>query len=160
MRRSAAGGARLKQPTGVRPAPVFIIVAAIVLIAFIIIAGWLVRSGTALSGPESAAADNGMTDDGFDSIFANAEARAIAQAADHSQLPSVLEDVEGITVDLIPLNEYSRPGVPLEGVNAIVIHYTANPGSTAQQNRNYFASLADRMRQAPLPTQRCSRSSG
>ena len=143
MRRSAAGGARLKQPTGVRPAPAFIIVAAIVLIAFIIIAGWLVRSGTALSGLESAAADSGMTDDGFDSIFANAEARAIAQAADHSQLPSVLEDVEGITVDLIPLNEYSRPGVPLEGVNAIVIHYTANPGSTAQQNRNYFASLAD-----------------
>ena len=125
MRRSAAGGARLKQPTGVRPAPAFIIVAAIVLIAFIIIAGWLVRSGTALSGPESAAADSGMTDDGFDSIFADAEARAIAQAADHSQLPSVLEDVEGITVDLIPLNEYSRPG------------------STAQQNRNYFASLAD-----------------
>ena len=41
------------------------------------------------------------------------------------------------------IRDSSRPGVPLEGVNAIVIHYTANPGSTAQQNRNYFASLAD-----------------
>ena len=143
MRRSAAGGARLKQTKGARPAPVVLITAAGLLIAFIVIAGWLMRSGATLSDPGSGAGNNEMTDDGFDRIFADAEARAIAQAADHPQLPGVLEDVEGITVDLIPLNEYSRPGVPLEDVNAIVIHYTGNPGSTAQQNRNYFASLAD-----------------
>ena len=46
-------------------------------------------------------------------------------------------------MDLIPLNEYSRPGVPLEEVRAIVIHYVGNPGTTAQQNRDYFASLAE-----------------
>ena len=28
-------------------------------------------------------------------------------------------------------------------VNSIVIHYTANPGSTALQNRNYFEGLKD-----------------
>lgn len=73
---------------------------------------------------------------------AQAQAAAAAQAASY-EVPTVLEDVEGVTVDLIPLNEYSRPGVPLESVNAIVIHYVGNPGTTAQQNRDYFASLAE-----------------
>ena len=44
-------------------------------------------------------------------------------------------------VDLLDVNEYSRPGIPLEEINGIVIHYTANPGSTAQENRDYFNGL-------------------
>lgn len=48
-----------------------------------------------------------------------------------------------VTQALIPVNPYSRPGEKLEAVNAIVIHYTANPGTTAEQNRSYFAGLAD-----------------
>ena len=32
----------------------------------------------------------------------------------------------------------SRPGTSLQAVNDIVIHYVGNPGSTAQQNRDYF----------------------
>ncbi len=47
-----------------------------------------------------------------------------------------------VTVDLLPVNEYSRPGTPLEEVNGVVVHYVGNPGTTAQQNRSYFASLA------------------
>ena len=39
-------------------------------------------------------------------------------------------------------NEYSRPGTALEEVNGVVVHYVANPGSTAAQNRNYFNNLA------------------
>ena len=46
-------------------------------------------------------------------------------------------------VELLDINEYSRPGIPLEQINGIVIHYTANPGSTAQNNRDYFNSLKD-----------------
>lgn len=46
-------------------------------------------------------------------------------------------------VDLLEINEYSRPGTPLEQVNGIVIHYTANPGTTAAQNRSYFDGLKD-----------------
>ena len=45
--------------------------------------------------------------------------------------------------DLLPVNEYSRPGTYVDDVKGIVIHYTANPGSTAKQNRDYFAGLAD-----------------
>ncbi|MCM1106258.1 MAG: N-acetylmuramoyl-L-alanine amidase [Blautia sp.] len=47
-----------------------------------------------------------------------------------------------IDVELLPINDYSRPGTPIEKVTGIVIHYTANPGTTAMQNRDYFAGLA------------------
>lgn len=48
-----------------------------------------------------------------------------------------------VIVDVIRKNEYSRPGDALEQVNGVVIHYTANPGSSAEANRNYFDGLAD-----------------
>ena len=47
-----------------------------------------------------------------------------------------------ITQDLLPVNGYSRPGTPLTQVNGVVVHYTGNPGTTAEQNRNYFSNLA------------------
>ncbi len=47
------------------------------------------------------------------------------------------------TQQFLTVNEYSRPGTPLEEVNGIVIHYTGNPGTTAQQNRSYFEGLAE-----------------
>lgn len=46
-------------------------------------------------------------------------------------------------VDLLDENEYSRPGIPLKKINGIVVHYTANPGSTAKNNRDYFQGLKD-----------------
>ncbi len=48
-----------------------------------------------------------------------------------------------IDVQLLDINEYSRPGIESEKIKGIVIHYTANPGSTAQNNRDYFQSLKD-----------------
>lgn len=52
-------------------------------------------------------------------------------------LPDYVEE------DLLPVNQWSRPGTPLEEINGVVLHYVGNPGTTAQANRNYFASLAD-----------------
>ena len=47
-----------------------------------------------------------------------------------------------ITEDFLSINEYSRPGLALSSnPQYIVIHYTANPGSTAKQNRDYFENL-------------------
>lgn len=40
-------------------------------------------------------------------------------------------------------NEYSRPGDPLESVTNIFVHYTANPGTSAAQNRSYFEQQKD-----------------
>ena len=48
-----------------------------------------------------------------------------------------------LDVELLTINEYSRPALALEQVNGIVIHYTANPGTTAIQNRSYFENLAE-----------------
>ena len=47
-----------------------------------------------------------------------------------------------IDVELLTPNPYSRPQLPIEQVNYIAIHYTANPGSTAMSNRDYFENLA------------------
>ena len=40
----------------------------------------------------------------------------------------------------IKVDGCSRRGVYLESVQDIVIHYVGNPGSTAQQNRDYYAN--------------------
>ena len=48
-----------------------------------------------------------------------------------------------LDVELLDVNEYSRPGTTLKQVNGIVIHYTANPGSSAMANRDYFEGLKD-----------------
>lgn len=56
--------------------------------------------------------------------------------------PASIVTPDWIDVQLLDPNPYSRPGTPLEKINGIVVHYTANPGTTAQQNRNYFNNLA------------------
>ena len=48
-----------------------------------------------------------------------------------------------IDVELLTVNPYSRPGIETDKINGIVVHYTANPGSTAMDNRNYFEGLKD-----------------
>lgn len=48
-----------------------------------------------------------------------------------------------ITADFLEINEFSRPGTALNEINSIFVHYTANPGTSAAQNRSYFANLAE-----------------
>lgn len=57
---------------------------------------------------------------------------------DSEIMDTIRPDIE---VDLLTPNEYSRPQTPLEEVTGVVIHYTANPGSSAKANRNYFENL-------------------
>lgn len=60
------------------------------------------------------------------------------------QLPNWAEEFKGtIEENLLPVNPYSRPGTKLEEVNAIVIHYVGNPGTTAAQNRSYFENIIE-----------------
>lgn len=47
-----------------------------------------------------------------------------------------------IKEDYLEINEYSRPGTELKKVKSIFVHYTANAGTTAEQNRSYFENLA------------------
>ena len=53
---------------------------------------------------------------------------------------SETEIPEWIDVQLLSPEGTSRRGEKLENINSIVIHYVGNPGSTAQNNRNYFAA--------------------
>lgn len=46
-----------------------------------------------------------------------------------------------IDVQLLDVNPYSRPGERTDAIRGVVIHYTANPGSSAQENRDYFNGL-------------------
>ena len=45
--------------------------------------------------------------------------------------------------DYIVENPYSRSGIVLNDVRGLVVHYVSNPGSTAEENRNYFENLKD-----------------
>lgn len=66
------------------------------------------------------------------SVMQREEERLISK--NHSKKPEILEDF------LTP-NEYSRPGERLTEVTEIFVHYTANAGTSAAQNRSYFENL-------------------
>lgn len=46
---------------------------------------------------------------------------------------------------LLTPNKYSRPGIKLQEVTKIAVHYVGNPGTTAINNRNYFEGLKDQI---------------
>ncbi|MHC1750790.1 MAG: N-acetylmuramoyl-L-alanine amidase family protein [Cellulosilyticaceae bacterium] len=48
-----------------------------------------------------------------------------------------------IVDNLLCHNNYSRPGVPLKKVKGIVVHYVANPNTSAVANRNFFNNRRD-----------------
>lgn len=48
-----------------------------------------------------------------------------------------------IQEDFLSISEYNRPGTKLASVKNIFVHYTANPETTAAQNRSYFEGLGE-----------------
>ena len=46
-----------------------------------------------------------------------------------------------IQTKLLNPNKFSRPQIELKTVKGVVVHYTANPGTDAMDNRNYFNNL-------------------
>ena len=55
-------------------------------------------------------------------------------------IDSVRPDID---VELLTPNEYSRPGIATDKITGIGVHYTANPGAGARNNRDYFEGLKD-----------------
>ncbi|ATI77414.1 MULTISPECIES: peptidoglycan recognition protein family protein [Bacillus] len=43
-----------------------------------------------------------------------------------------------VVKNYVKVNQYTRPGLKLAGVKGIVMHYTATPGASALNERNYF----------------------
>ena len=69
-------------------------------------------------------------------VVKRAEEQAVSKVIEenHSQKPSMTEE-------FLTENPYSRPGERLEGVRNVFVHYTANKGTSAAQNRSYFENL-------------------
>lgn len=61
------------------------------------------------------------------------------------RLDYALYDIDSPPVQemLLTQNVNSRPGIEIGNINGVVIHYTANPGTDAEANRNYFESRKD-----------------
>ncbi|MDC0752374.1 N-acetylmuramoyl-L-alanine amidase [Enterococcus innesii] len=55
-----------------------------------------------------------------------------------------------IKYEYININEYSRPGIRNNGIDGIVMHYTANNGGTARNHKNYFNNLKGNYASAQL----------
>lgn len=66
-------------------------------------------------------------------------------AGEYEELPDdkITAAKPEIDVQLLDVNPYSRPETKSDKITGIVIHYTANPGATAKQNRDYFNGLQE-----------------
>lgn len=105
------------------------VLAGTVLILFLIITGIMVREYF-----------RGQQD-----MESMAEADLQDQSQEETESGPLQWQEEGapyIDVQLLTPNEYSRPQLPLQSVSGIAIHYTANPGASAKDNRDYFENLA------------------
>lgn len=68
-------------------------------------------------------------------IYPNIPRKNLINNLQNVQIP------EFITTDIIPKGlAHSRNGLFLDDVKNIVIHYVGNPGTSAQNNRDYFAN--------------------
>ena len=109
------------------------------LMVIIVLAGWIVINRMS---------ENGWSIGGFihnsDTVVSDTE-QSETDSSDSSggQEQWQKEGAPYIDVELLTPNEYSRPQIPIESVQYIAVHYTANPGATAIANRNYFENLAN-----------------
>ena len=46
-----------------------------------------------------------------------------------------------IDVQLLTINDWSRPGIKVDSIDKVVVHYLGNPETSAQENHDYFQSL-------------------
>ena len=71
----------------------------------------------------------------------------VSQSLDESRLENTVSKKKvarpDFQVDLLTINEYSRVGEALPEVKNIFVHYTANAGTSAAQNKSYFENLKD-----------------
>lgn len=58
----------------------------------------------------------------------------------------IIEKIGDIKVqqELLSISDYSRPGVKMESIENIVIHYASVPGTTAADKRDFYESLKDK----------------
>ncbi len=75
-------------------------------------------------------------------VMLEQETMPATEKATETEKRNVVPD-PGIDVQLLTINDYSRPGEKTDALDYIVIHYLGNPKTTAQENHDYFESLKD-----------------
>lgn len=79
------------------------------------------------------------------SIWEKEDQEDMTAAMQLQQEQQMIEDNQSdkppIVEDFLTPNEFSRPGEPLPEVTELFVHYTANKGTSAAQNRSYFENL-------------------
>ena len=71
---------------------------------------------------------------------------SILKSRDTQVTPPANNNLSGelnIREEIIAVSDYTYDGEKLGDVTNIVVHYVANPGSSAMANRNYFNSLSE-----------------
>ncbi|MBD5454481.1 MAG: N-acetylmuramoyl-L-alanine amidase [Lachnospiraceae bacterium] len=71
----------------------------------------------------------------------NTEVSSFVSTPVYNEIDESKIETPEISIDLLEVNDYSRPGTKLTEVKNIFVHYTANPGTSAANNRSYFANL-------------------
>ena len=98
----------------------------------------------ALSGYKETAGDAAAGKEGGNSLTGQLAGQDKEQPATQSQKSQRKKTTHPEwTEDYLSISEWARPGEALPEVNNIFVHYTANPGTTAAQNRSYFEKLKD-----------------
>ena len=128
---------------------VTILILIFALIGFITVVALIVYGISRLvNRPSEATAAEMVYDDdaGLDLDLLEIKPDDLPTVSNESASPSVTsvqtdENHLNINLHLLTKNPYSRPGTALSKINAVVIHYTASPGGTAEQNREYFEDL-------------------
>jgi N-acetyl-anhydromuramyl-L-alanine amidase AmpD len=77
-------------------------------------------------------------------IFMILKDRGLISNAGRETITETLSGGELIRLEYLTPNPYSRPQTKLKNVKGIVVHYTANPGTSAENNRSYFEGLANK----------------
>ena len=116
------------------------LVAGVWVVCILVLAGALL-----IRGQRMAAAGSGQTQDGLGKKDRDGNGGADWFSGSMVQgLPAeVFAGHPDWEENLLTPNEYSRPGEALESVKNIFVHYTANPGTSAAQNRSYFEQQKD-----------------
>ena len=70
--------------------------------------------------------------------------KSAAEEAVVSEPVKYVEKSPDFAVELLTVNEYSRPGTELAQVNGIVVHYTANPGTDSGTEPQFILKVWQR----------------
>ncbi len=71
-------------------------------------------------------------------IWKSSERPGLSGTSENSRGSAAIVIPEWIDQQIIDLDGAARTGTPIDTIRDIAIHYVANPGTTARQNRNYF----------------------